>query len=54
MCVCVCVWREVLISGVRVCMCVCGEMFGLSNSWSHCVPMCVCAHGLSCHVTVTW
>ena len=44
-----CVWREVLISGVRVSVCVCvcrcvcayvcvcGEGFGLSDSWSHCV-----------------
>ena len=46
MCVCVRVWREVLIiSGVHVCMCVCvcvcvwRERFGL---WSHCECVFVC------------
>ena len=54
--VCVRMWREVLISGiyvcVRVCVYVCVEREVLDCLTSVCP--CVCAHGLSCHVTVTW
>ena len=34
-CECLCVWREVLISGVRVCVCACVERG--SNIWCPCV-----------------
>ena len=46
LCVCVCAWREVVISGVHVCPCV--ERG--SNIWRPCV--CVCESRWSCCVCV--